>query len=150
MTRLLSALLLILVVPRPSAAQAADTTFPIVRLPDRVMRELGCATGSLDPLTSPYGGALLVDSVETPPRPVEVGPARQTPEALIGRSAAIRFRFVVDTSGSIEPCSMRLVSASDERFIESAALIAREGRFAPGRNRGQKVRVIVEQNITFN
>jgi hypothetical protein len=73
-----------------------------------------------------------------------------TPEELIGRSAAVRVRFVVDTSGSIEPCSLRLVSASDERFIEPAALIAREGRFAPGRNRGYKVRVIVEQNVTFN
>ena len=97
-----------------------------------------------------YDGALAASSVDVPPRLIKPGPPIRVPSDLVGRAATLVFRFVIDTSGHIEPCTISADEASDPRFVPHAVGMVLRGQFSPGRKDGKAVRVVIEQRVRFN
>lgn len=85
--------------------------------------------------------------------PVEVlVPARPVyPPRLVsaGIEGVVRVEFVVDTAGSCEPSSVRIVRSSNPAFEASARAAVCEAKYRAGRVRGQPVRQLVQQKIAF-
>ena len=52
-------------------------------------------------------------------------------------------RFVVDTTGAIDPCSMRVLQESSRRWTESVAEVVFPARFAPARFQGRPIRYVI-------
>ena len=77
----------------------------------------------------------------TPRYPDELRTAR-----LEGRVLA---RFVVDTTGRVEPASVRIVSSTHPLFTSAVRSTLPRLRFTPARARGTKVRQLVELPFEF-
>lgn len=56
-------------------------------------------------------------------------------------------RYVVDTTGRVEPASWVVVRASHDGFRQPAREAILAGRFTPARTRGRVVRQLVQQTI---
>ena len=59
-------------------------------------------------------------------------------------------RFVVDTLGRAEAGSVEIVEAPDSVLADAARVMVIGARFEPGRSAGNRVRVRVRQNVTFD
>ena len=57
--------------------------------------------------------------------------------------------FVVDTSGRVEPASVRIIESSHHAFDDAAGDAVVRARFQPARLRGQPVRQITRQRVRF-
>jgi len=51
-------------------------------------------------------------------------------------------KFVVDTTGEIDPCSVRVLRESSRQWTESVIEAILEGRFLPARSRGRPIRYV--------
>ena len=71
------------------------------------------------------------------------------PHGLYGVPGRVVLRLVVDTLGRIAPCSMRLVSATDQRFVPAAVAAVDGAEFTPAELNGHKVAVWKNQPIVF-
>ena len=88
--------------------------------------------------------------LDEPPVPRLVGRPRWPTGVLTGGvTASVILEFVVDTTGRVEPTSLRTVFATDGRFIASARTAALAERFKPGRLSGRAVRVLVNQTVRY-
>ena len=58
-------------------------------------------------------------------------------------------RFVVDTSGAVEPASVTVVSSPSPSLAESLTNHVRALRFAPGKVQGRAVRVLLQWRINL-
>lgn len=58
-------------------------------------------------------------------------------------------RFVVDTSGAVEPASVTVVSSPSPGLAESLINHVRRLRFAPGRAQGRAVRVLLQWRLNL-
>ncbi|NNG16645.1 MAG: energy transducer TonB [Gemmatimonadales bacterium] len=67
-----------------------------------------------------------------------------------GISGSVTLRFVLDTLGKVEPCSMEVQEASREEFILSAVLAVLQTKFKPAEHQGNTVRVRMVQPVRFN
>lgn len=85
--------------------------------------------------------AVLVIEQQAP-----VYPAVLVAAGLEGR---VTVQFVVDSTGRVEPESIRVVAASHPAFGESARRAIASSRFRPARVRGQPVRQLVQQAMRF-
>ena len=83
------------------------------------------------------------------PRPGNGSPAY--PRAL--RAAAlegdVRVRFVVDTSGSVEPGSLTILASSHELFANAVRQWLPRTHYQPAEVAGRRVRQLVEQRVSF-
>lgn len=68
----------------------------------------------------------------------------------LGRAGVVRFQYVVDTLGIIEPASIRVIESTDPSFTASARLALEQLRFRPARARGRTVRQLAAQVIRFS
>ena len=97
------------------------------------------------------GETFLEAQVDDPPQLISAGPQRYPP---VLRSAGVTGRvmaqFIVDTNGHAEVSSFRVISSTNKAFEESARETILKSVFRPGRVRGQAVRVIVQQAVSFN
>jgi TonB family protein len=59
-------------------------------------------------------------------------------------------QYVVDTLGRAEPSSFRVLRSTNKAFEDPAREAILAGRFKPARIRGQAVRQLVQQRISFN
>ncbi|MEO8479532.1 MAG: energy transducer TonB [Gemmatimonadota bacterium] len=78
------------------------------------------------------------------PNPV-YPPAMQT----VGIDGSVRLRFVVGTNGRAESSSIQVVSSTNKAFEAAAIKTIRESTFKPAMMKGQAVRQLVEQNVSF-
>lgn len=67
--------------------------------------------------------------------------------SLMGGVALVR--FVVDTSGAVEPTSVTVVSSPGPAFAESLNSHVRALRFSPGRAGGRAVRVLLQWRLNL-
>ncbi len=78
-------------------------------------------------------------------------PALAYPESA--RQAGVQGRVlaecVIDTSGHVEPGSVRIIDTPDPRFEQPAKAFLRGAAFRPGRVRGQTVRVLMRIPVDF-
>ncbi|HET9065333.1 MAG TPA: energy transducer TonB [Gemmatimonadales bacterium] len=108
--------------------------------------------GGTGPVTTEIVGTqtFTEDQVDDPvrrtggPNPV-YPPAMQT----VGIDGSVRLRFVVGTNGRAEPSSIQVVSSTNKAFEPAAIKTIRESTFKPAMMRGQPVRQLVEQNVSF-
>jgi protein TonB len=86
-------------------------------------------------------------------RPVSIVacPAPEYPAALrvAGIDGRVVLEFVVDTLGSVEPASIRVLESTRRDFEASAAEAVRRCRFEPARIGNGPVRQLVRQGVTF-
>lgn len=66
-----------------------------------------------------------------------------------GIEGRVRVAFVVDTTGGVEPTSVRVLSSSHRLFERPALAAAARCRFSPGRVAGRLVRVRMQQAVDF-
>lgn len=88
------------------------------------------------------GRAALVAGQFAPPYPSELRAAHPD-----GRVLA---RFVIDSSGRVEPASITIVATTRGSFAESVRRALPLLRFVPARRRGRNVRTSVEQAFDFH
>lgn len=67
-----------------------------------------------------------------------------------GISGRVDVQYVVDTTGRAEPASWRVLRSSNRQFEEPAREAIMKAVFKPARIRGQPVRQLVQQVISFN
>lgn len=98
--------------------------------------------------TAAEGEVFLAAEVDASPR-LKVEHIHYHPKDRLDRSAKVVVQFVVDTAGHPVPGSTRVASATDTTFVPAAimTLLARE--YSPGTSRGQKVRVLMQEGISF-
>jgi hypothetical protein len=58
-------------------------------------------------------------------------------------------RFVVDTTGAIDPCSMRVLQESFRGWTESVAEVVFPARFVPARFQGRPIRYVITFRYRF-
>ena len=97
------------------------------------------------------GETFLEAQVDDPPQLMVKGPQRYPPVLQsAGVTGRVMAQFIVDTTGHAEPGSFRVISSTNKAFEESARETILKSVFRPGRVRGQAVRVIVQQAVSFN
>jgi hypothetical protein len=52
-------------------------------------------------------------------------------------------RFVVDTIGEIDPCSVRVLRESSRQWTESVVEAILQARFVPARSQGRPIRYVI-------
>lgn len=129
---------LTITVPTLGTAAAAATE-PIERSP----RGGGGAAAA-----GPDGAYRVVERAATP---LPGAPLARYPETL--RQLAVEgealLRFVVDSTGRVEPASVVTVRASHPPFADAARRALLATRFSPAEVGGRRVRQLVEQSFSF-
>lgn len=106
------------------------------------------------PTTDPTpveGRTFLVSQVERIAELLPGTPPPRYPDAL--RASAIEgevsMQFVIDTTGRVDPASVKVLASSHELFTESARAVLARLRFRPAEVGGRKVRMLVQQPFNF-
>lgn len=89
-------------------------------------------------------------AVDEPPERLS-GPDPRYPEMLrqAGIEGSVVLEFVIDTSGRVEESSIKIIQSTNRAFEGPARDVIRRSLYRPGRVRGQAVRVLVQQSISF-
>ncbi len=128
----------------------ADLPHPAI--PDARRFAVGTGSGLSDLVGSGGSPGAVPGSadVDEPPALFEPGRADYPPglEAA-GVSGSVRVRFVVDSTGRVRDGSVEVLSATHPVFADAARRAVADSRFRPGRHRGRKVPVLVEQVVSF-
>jgi TonB family protein len=86
----------------------------------------------------------IVERVESSAAPV------YPPELLaIGAQGLVRATYVVDTSGTVDTTTIKVILSNDPRFTASVVQALAHMRFRPARRAGKTVRQLVEQKFSF-
>jgi protein TonB len=97
------------------------------------------------------GPVLDENAVDRVVVPLPGGRTPRYPEILraAGVEGQVTLRFVVDTTGRVEPGSMRAVEATHPLFLRAVEDAVATTRFAPAEARGRRVRQLVERTFKF-
>jgi len=95
--------------------------------------------------------SILAESAADEPATILAQRAPRYPPALqaAGLGGRVTARFVIDREGRVEPGSVRITSATQTGFEESARETILETRFRPARVRGRPVRQWAEQAVVY-
>lgn len=138
------------------------TTIPPVNLSERFDArdfsgkgvEGGIATGvvgGVGPVPTVTGETFLVEDVDDPVEPINIPRPRYPPVLQsAGISGSVDVEYVVSTEGKAEPASFRIIASTNRQFEEPAREAIMRATFRPARVRGQPVRQLVRQRISFN
>ena len=100
----------------------------------------------------PLGGApMSVGQVDKPAIQLPGNPRPVYPEMLrtAGVEGSALMRFVIDTTGAVEPRSIVVARADHELFGAAVKSVLLKSRFLPAEATGRKVRMLVEQRFDF-
>jgi protein TonB len=129
---------------------------PTTDMFSRAIAELSnSAPGS--PIGTPAGTSAPSDGIYTAatvdrivmPLPGNASPSYPMRLSNAGVEGEVLARFVVDTTGRVEPTSIEILQASHGLFGESVKRWLRENRYSPGLVSGRPVRQLVQQRIGF-
>ena len=99
------------------------------------------------------GEVFLAAEVDETPQAMNEGGACTPKFPPVMQSAGIPGRvvmqFVVNTDGKVDPGSLKVMNSTHKAFEDPAKDALMKCPFKPGRSRGQPVRVLVQQAITF-
>jgi protein TonB len=105
-------------------------------------------SGGTGPVT---GETFLEAQVDDPVAPINIPKPRYPPVLQsAGLSGRVEVNYVVDTLGHAEPNSWKVLKSTNKAFEEPAREAIMKGVFKPARIKGQAVRQLVQQAITFN
>ena len=110
----------------------------------------GPAVPGGSPSGTPGGTVWSALAVDEPPV-LLTHPALEYPALLrtAGLEGLVVFEVVIDSTGTPEPETLRVVSASHPGFVAAATRVVLGARFRPGHARGRPVRVLIRQPIAF-
>jgi protein TonB len=113
--------------------------------------EGGLATGVAGGTGPVTGETFLEAQVDDPVAPINIPKPRYPPVLQsAGLSGRVEVNYVVDTLGHAEPNSWKVLKSTNKAFEEPAREAIMKGVFKPARIKGQAVRQLVQQAITFN
>jgi len=135
------------------AVPADSTQCPQVELVERGAPTPDTLRFSMD-LCPPPGLdlSLIFDTSAVTIRPSRVSsPPVRYPDELRARGiqGRVMLELVIDTTGRVEPGSIRVVAATHRAFGGAAAQMVANSRFWPARIAGRKVRVRVQLPVNF-
>jgi TonB family protein len=160
---------------RPAGLAAAPVVADLAMIAEPVLREIdGLETGALsgpgprieDFSSSPGrhvlpGAAVSVGGfgpadlgprlADFPAFPAADNPVPRYPEALLVAQVEgqVRVRFVIDTTGALDPRSVRIVASTNEQFTRAVKAVLPRLHFLPAVSDGKRVRVPAEQAFAF-
>ncbi len=87
---------------------------------------------------------------EDPVQPINIRePQYPSALALKNISGGVDLRFIVDTTGRVEPNSFQVKAQTHDEFVEPAKAVLLNGVFKPARFRGRLVRQLVQERVIF-
>jgi protein TonB len=66
-----------------------------------------------------------------------------------GISGRVRIRFVVDTTGRVDPSSVQVIESTHDLFTNAVRAVLPSLRFKPSEANGQRVRSLAEMPFDF-
>jgi protein TonB len=66
-----------------------------------------------------------------------------------GIAGRVELQYIVDTTGHAEPASFKVLKTTHAAFVQPAKEAITKGLFKPARFKGQPVRQLVQQAISF-
>jgi protein TonB len=107
--------------------------------------EGGTARGVVVTDSQIYAAAIVDEA------PLLLSPPPPYPELMrqAGIAGRVLVQAVVDTTGRLEPASIRILESPSPGFERTTTEWARTARFRPARLRGRAVRVLVRQPVQF-
>ena len=112
--------------------------------------EGGISTGVVGGTGPVTGEVFLEAQLDDPVQPISIPTPRYPPVLQsAGIAGAVDLQYVVDTTGHAEPNSFKVLKTTHPAFVEPAQEAIRKGVFKPAKFKGQPVRQLVQQRISF-
>jgi len=101
--------------------------------------------------TGPVTGEVFLEAqLDDPVQPISIPTPRYPPVLQsAGIAGSVDLQYVVDTTGHAEPGSFKVMKATHPAFAEPAREAILKGVFKPAKFKGQAVRQLVQQRISF-
>ncbi len=101
--------------------------------------------------TGPVSGEVFLEAqLDDPVQPISIPTPRYPPVLQsAGIAGAVDLQYIVDTTGHAEPSSFKVMKTTHPAFVEPAQEAIRKGVFKPAKFKGQPVRQLVQQRISF-
>ena len=101
--------------------------------------------------TGPVTGEVFLEAqLDDPVQPISIPTPRYPPVLQsAGIAGAVDLQYVVDTTGHAEPASFKVLKTTHPAFVEPAKEAITKGVFKPAKFKGQAVRQLVQQRISF-
>ena len=130
------------------ACAAVPAALPAQDAPPRQLSaaETGCDSSSRAPSDSAYPADAVDRMARAPYVRVNTLPYRMR-DVRTGRTM---LRFIVDSSGRVERCSISLVEESSLEWTSAVLPELRRARYEPARKGGRRVRQVVYQVFTYH
>ncbi|MEO6056713.1 MAG: energy transducer TonB [Gemmatimonadales bacterium] len=99
----------------------------------------------------PVSGEVFLEAqLDDPVRPISIPTPRYPPVLQsAGIAGSVDLQYVVDTTGHAEPGSFKVLKTTHSAFTEPAKEAISKGVFKPAKFKGQPVRQLVQQRISF-
>ncbi len=112
--------------------------------------EGGIGTG-IEGGTGPVTGEVFLEAQLDDPVQVISQPTPRYPPVLAsaGITGRVEMQFIVDTTGHVEGSSFKIMKTTHPAFAEPAKEAIAKGVFKPAKFKGQPVRQLVQQRISF-
>ena len=96
------------------------------------------------------GEVFLEAQLDDPVQPISIPTPRYPPVLQsAGIAGRVELQYVVDTTGHAEPNSFKVLKTTHPAFVEPAKEAITKGVFKPAKFKGQPVRQLVQQAISF-
>jgi protein TonB len=96
------------------------------------------------------GEVFLEAQLDDPVQPISIPTPRYPPVLQsAGIAGSVDLQYVVDTTGHAEPNSFKVMKTTHPAFAEPAKEAIMKGVFKPAKFKGQPVRQLVQQRISF-
>jgi periplasmic protein TonB len=101
--------------------------------------------------TGPVSGEVFLEAqLDDPVQPISIPTPRYPPVLQsAGIAGSVDLQYIVDTTGHAEPASFKVMKATHPAFAEPAKEAISKGVFKPAKFKGQPVRQLVQQRISF-
>jgi len=101
--------------------------------------------------TGPVTGEVFLEAqLDDPVQPISIPTPRYPPVLQsAGIAGSVDLQYIVDTTGHAEPNSFKVMKTTHPAFVEPAQEAIRKGVFKPAKFKGQPVRQLVQQRISF-
>jgi protein TonB len=101
--------------------------------------------------TGPVTGEVFLEAqLDDPVQPISIPTPRYPPVLQsAGIAGSVDLQYVVDTTGHAEPGSFKVLKTTHPAFSEPAKEAISKGVFKPAKFKGQAVRQLVQQRISF-
>jgi periplasmic protein TonB len=103
-------------------------------------------TGPVDVKAQVFTEAELDDPVQPISQPTPRYPPVMQSAGIAGR---VELEYIVDTTGHLEPPSLKVLKSTHQAFEEPAKEVIQKSVFKPARFRGRPVRQLVHQAVSF-